>query len=71
MMIQITVNGTGEQYTSGVTLLDILQSRAISVESAKGVAVAVNDRIVRRGDWNSVQINDGSNIEIVTARQGG
>ena len=70
-MIQITVNGLGEQYSVGTSLQDILLSREITVESAKGIAVAVNDRIIRRADWNTVQIEQGANIEIVTARQGG
>jgi sulfur carrier protein len=70
-MIQITVNGLGEQYSVGTSLKDILLSREITVESAKGIAVAVNDRIIRRADWNTVQIEQGANIEIVTARQGG
>jgi sulfur carrier protein len=70
-MIQITVNGLGEQHSVGTSLQDILLSREITVESAKGIAVAVNDRIIRRADWNTVQIEQGANIEIVTARQGG
>lgn len=37
----------------------------------KGVAVAVNNRMVTRADWNHTAINDGDNIVIIKAVCGG
>lgn len=37
----------------------------------RGVAAAVNDQIVPRGDWASCPLNEGDRIEIVGAVQGG
>ena len=37
----------------------------------KGVAVAVNNRMVTRGDWNHTAINDGDNIVVIKAVCGG
>lgn len=37
----------------------------------KGVAVAVNNRMVTRTDWNHTAINDGDNIVVIKAVCGG
>ncbi|MDA1028886.1 MAG: sulfur carrier protein ThiS [Bacteroidetes bacterium] len=71
MTIQISVNGSVEHYESGVSLVEILGKRDISPDTARGIAVAVNDEIVRRSDWESTMLKPGSLVEIVTARQGG
>lgn len=70
-MIQITVNGQKEVFQEGTLLSDVLRTRKISAGSARGIAVALNDRIVRKTDWDSRIVETGANIEIVTARQGG
>jgi sulfur carrier protein len=38
---------------------------------SRGVAVAVNGEIVRRGEWNAVRVADGDVVEIVSAVAGG
>jgi sulfur carrier protein len=70
-MISVTINGLSRQAPAGATLGDVLRERSISEGSARGVAVAINDRIVRRTDWDSTPLCAGIRIEIVTARQGG
>ena len=37
----------------------------------KGVAVAVNNRMVTRADWSHTAINDGDNIVVIKAVCGG
>ena len=37
----------------------------------KGVAVAVNNRMVTRADWNHTAINDDDNIVVIKAVCGG
>ena len=37
----------------------------------KGVAVAVNNRMVTRADWNHTAINEGDNIVVIKAVCGG
>lgn len=71
MTIQISVNGLTEEYENGVSLIEILSKRDISPNTARGIAVAVNDEIVRRSDWESTLLKRGAQVEIVTARQGG
>lgn len=38
---------------------------------ALGIAVAVNGRVVRRGDHASHQLQDGDEVEFIRAVQGG
>lgn len=71
MTIDIVVNGDESRVENGSTLADLLESVNIDVENTRGIAVAVNDEIIRRTDWNKRELNDGDSVELVTARQGG
>lgn len=37
----------------------------------KGIAVAVNNRVVRRGDWNNTYVADGDCLTVIQAVCGG
>ena len=37
----------------------------------KGVAVAVNEEIVPRSQWDATTLHDGDRVEVLTAAQGG
>jgi sulfur carrier protein len=63
----IRVNGTDDEFL-GETVETLLQRRSIET---RGVAVALDGEIVRRSEWISTVIHDGSSIEIVTAAAGG
>jgi thiamine biosynthesis protein ThiS len=51
-----------------IALSDFLKEQKISPE---GIAVAVNDSVIRKAEWPEYIIRDGDRIEIVYARQGG
>ena len=45
---------------------------AITISAAaRHVAVAVNDAVVRRADWESVTLRSGDAVEVITAVAGG
>ena len=69
--ITVSVNGDARHVDEGTLLPAILSDFGIDVEEIRGVAVAINDAIVRRADWAARRIEAGDRIEIVTARQGG
>ncbi|MCH8246027.1 MAG: sulfur carrier protein ThiS [Bacteroidetes bacterium] len=71
MTIDIVVNGDESRVENGSTLADLLESVNIDIENTRGIAVAVNDEIIRRTDWNKRELNAGDSVELVTARQGG
>ena len=68
-MTTITVNGERVE-TGATTLLAFLQTQDITVETA-GIAVAVNNTLVVKSDWDTVTIQAGDEIEIVKPFAGG
>ncbi len=69
--IQITINGEAQEVAAATKLVDVLRGRGLDPEAARGIAVAVNDEVVRRESWQDVAVAPGDRIEIVTAQAGG
>jgi sulfur carrier protein len=57
-----------EDVHEAVTVSVLLASRGLDLQ---GVAVAVDRQVVRRGDWESMTLADGQEVEIVRAVGGG
>lgn len=70
-MVAITVNGLPRDVPAGSGLPDVLREMGIHPEETRGVALAINDEIVRRSAWGATTLQPGDRIEVVTARQGG
>lgn len=69
--MQLTVNGESHTVETGdVASLDDLLSH-LEIDAARGVAVAVNERVVPQGRWNRTELDDGDRVEIIRATQGG
>jgi sulfur carrier protein len=66
----IYVNGQPVQSGANPTIRDILLRLDIDPDRA-GIAVAVDSEIARRGVWPTLTLDDGAQVEIVTASQGG
>ena len=41
------------------------------IEQVRGIAVAMNGSLVRKTDWRSTLVEEGDEIEVLTATQGG
>ena len=65
----IRINGEEESLTVW-TLAALLEDKAVDV-GQRGIAVALNGRVVPRADWPATKLNPGDRVEIVRARQGG
>jgi sulfur carrier protein len=63
----IRVNGVEEPLVEE-TMLELLQRHFIE---PRGIAVALDGEVLRRGLWNETRVRDGAQIEIVTAAAGG
>jgi sulfur carrier protein len=63
----IRVNGDNEEFVDE-TVLELLQRRGIE---PRGIAVALDGEVVRRGAWGETKVHDGTQVEIVTAAAGG
>lgn len=66
--IKITVNGAAADYPAGATVDTVVNSVS---PTRNGIAVAVAQDVVPKGQWSSWQLRDGDQVEILTAVQGG
>jgi sulfur carrier protein len=66
----IQVNGETETLSAPTTLASLLAEKGIEAQ-ARGVAVALNGRLVQKAAWTETEVSPGATIEIVQAKQGG
>ncbi|GII59940.1 thiamine biosynthesis protein ThiS [Sphaerisporangium krabiense] len=66
--MNVTINGKPCELPDGATVAQAVKALT-SAES--GVAVAVNDEVVRRGAWPSTALGENDRVEVLTAVQGG
>ncbi|MEX1103160.1 MAG: sulfur carrier protein ThiS [Dehalococcoidia bacterium] len=67
--ISIHLNGEEHAIASGATVADLLLG--MGLENPRGIAVAVNDEVVRKGEWPVTRLAPGDRVEVITALQGG
>ena len=65
----IRVNGQDEPLRAQ-SVVALLAQKEISTDM-RGIAVAINGRVVPRADWPDTPLAAGDAVEIVLARQGG
>jgi len=68
--MELKINGENKQLESGVTVADLMRKLGFE-ESARGVAVAVNDAVVPQPGWHKKALAEGDAVEIIRAVQGG
>lgn len=68
--MNITVNGETKEVLPGLTLHQLLLDLEIA-PSQPGIAVAINQEVVLRTEWEGTEIQPDSEIEIIRAAQGG
>ncbi|MFE1364968.1 sulfur carrier protein ThiS [Streptomyces anulatus] len=66
--VSVSVNGEGRAVPAG-TDLDALVATLTPARS--GVAAAVNESVVPRGQWATTKLGEGDRVEVLTAVQGG
>jgi sulfur carrier protein len=66
--VNATVNGERRELTEGTTISSMLGSLGID---GAGIAVAVNERVVRRAAFEAHALRDGDTVEIIRAVAGG
>ncbi|MFE2070298.1 sulfur carrier protein ThiS [Streptomyces sp. Ag109_O5-1] len=66
--VTISVNGERREIAPG-TALDTLVRSLTAAPS--GVAAAVNETVVPRGEWPGTALAEGDRVEVLTAVQGG
>ncbi|WP_432148163.1 sulfur carrier protein ThiS [Streptomyces sp. bgisy029] len=66
--VSVSVNGEPRTLDAG-TALDRLVATLTAAPS--GVAAAVNESVVPRGQWAATMLGEGDRVEVLTAVQGG
>ncbi|MFJ7207572.1 sulfur carrier protein ThiS [Streptomyces sp. NPDC098789] len=64
----VSVNGEPRAFPAGTTLDAVV---ATLTAAPKGVAAALNETVVPRGQWPATPVGHGDRVEVLTAVQGG
>ncbi len=67
--MEIKVNKDIVHISSTATVLSVLQQ--LRGEKLNGLAVAVNETVIPRPQWDAMQLNQNDNVLIIQATQGG
>ena len=68
--MNVVLNGEPKQFQDGATIEAALE--ALDLPGAgRGVAVAVDQEVVPRGQWGNTELHEGARVEILRAIQGG
>ena len=68
-MTTIHINGEPEPLVAR-TVAELIAEKS-DIPAGRGLAVAVNGKLVRRADWAVTALEPGDAVEIVRAMQGG
>ncbi|RKU13529.1 thiamine biosynthesis protein ThiS [Candidatus Poribacteria bacterium] len=68
--MKIKVNGETKEVSPGLTLRQLLLDLEID-PSRPGIAVAIDQEVIPRTQWEETAIQPESEIEIIRAAQGG
>ena len=66
--MKIKFNGEEKETTDGITVKEILEEQGIKGE---GIAVAKNNELVFKTDWETTELKDGDDLLVINAAYGG
>ncbi|OEV09527.1 sulfur carrier protein ThiS [Streptomyces nanshensis] len=66
--LSVSVNGASREIPYGSTLGQLVTGLT---SAPSGVAAAVNETVVPRGEWARLRLAEGDRVEVLTAVQGG
>lgn len=69
--ITVTVNGEERTVPDGHPLTAVLEDLDVDLDERSGVAVAINESVIRRQDWDGVTLSEEDTVEVIQAQQGG
>jgi len=67
--MHIFVNNEKRDVTDLKTLSELLES--VHLNLSKGIAVAINNQVVAKGEWSKALLKENDKITIIRATQGG
>lgn len=67
-MITVNINSQSEQIPKETNLSQLVALKNITT---RGIAIAVNQKVISRSKWEAYQLKENDNILIIKATQGG
>lgn len=67
--MRLNINGDPREIPEGSRVKDLLE--LLGFPTGRGVAIAVDGEIVRRDEWERMELRPGQRVEVVRAVQGG
>lgn len=67
-MITIILNGEQRKLAEELDLESLIEHFSLP---DKRIAVELNNKVIRRGEWGTVKVNDGDKLEVVHFVGGG
>ncbi len=65
----IYINDKEHPFTQGQSLSDLFKD--LNIDASKGIAVALNNRVIPRPEWDSYLVKQNDNFLLIKATQGG
>lgn len=71
--MELIINGDLREFADGTTVEAVVRDLTVPGGGAipGGIAVAVNDEVVRRAAWPDGALGAGDRVDVLTAVQGG
>lgn len=66
--MHITLNGEQKLLGEGHKLINLIEKFILN---KKGIAIAVNDEVVGKDEWDVFELKENDTVLIITATQGG
>jgi sulfur carrier protein len=68
--MRVVLNGSEAELTDGATVQSAIEALDLPA-AGRGVAVAVDAEVVPRTEWDTHELTDGAQVEVLRAIQGG
>ena len=69
--MRVMINGEARELADGATVADLVERSGLPGEGRRGIAVAVDAKVVPRSAWAQTELAEGQAVELLTAIQGG
>ncbi|WP_299835572.1 sulfur carrier protein ThiS [uncultured Tenacibaculum sp.] len=67
-MITVKVNDTSKKFSKETTIDRMIETLQIQ---SNGIAIAINNSIIKKSDWESHTLSENDNVLIIRSTQGG
>ena len=68
-MIEVSINQQKFQFSETGRLADVLP--LLAIQQADGIAIAVNESVIPRAEWERCVLREGDRVFVIRATQGG